>query len=266
MSMTPAIEVRDLECRYGETVVLRDVSFSVARGEIFFVVGGSGCGKSTLLKNMIGLFEPAHGEICFFGESFTSGSGRVRNRLLRGAGVLYQSSALWSAMTVAENVALPLQQYTDLREREIMELVRFKLNLVGLAGAENQFPSELSGGMKKRAGLARALALDPKILFFDEPSAGLDPVTSRNLDQLILKIRESLGTTVVIVSHELESIFAVADRVMMLSAEEKGVIAVGSAEELAARSADPRVREFLTRGGEFCKVPIGGSREEDSSS
>ncbi len=261
MTKEAAIEVRDLECRYGETTVLRDVSFSVGRGEIFFVAGPSGCGKSTLLKSLIGLIEPARGEVRFFGESFTGGSEEGRKRLLRGAGILYQSAALWSAMTVGENVALPLQLYTDLPERKIRDLVRLKLELVGLGGAEGKFPAELSGGMKKRAGLARALALDPRILFFDEPSAGLDPLTSRNLDRLISMIRESLGTTVVIVSHELESIFALADRILMLDGEAKGAVALGSPEELLVEGGDRRVREFLTRGGDFHSMKIREGRE-----
>jgi phospholipid/cholesterol/gamma-HCH transport system ATP-binding protein len=246
-----SIEVRGLECRYEETVILKDISFSVSCGEIFVVVGPSGCGKSTLLKNMIGLHEPARGEIRYFGRDFCATTPRVRQKLWREMGILYQSSALWSAMTVAENVALPLQEYTRLPRQRIAELVSLKLALVGLDGFENRFPAELSGGMKKRAGLARALALDPKILFFDEPSAGLDPLTSRNLDQLILKVRASLGTTVVVVSHELDSIFAIADRVMMLDAAEKGAIAIGPPEQLREEEGDPRVREFLTRGGEL---------------
>jgi len=245
-----AIDVQGLECRYGEFVILENISFEVRTGEVFVIVGGSGCGKSTLLKNMIGLHEPARGEIRYFGDAFTNGDSAVRQRCLRSMGILYQSSALWSAMTVAENVALPLQEYTDLSARRIAELVRLKLSLVGLEGSGHRFPAELSGGMKKRAGLARALALDPKILFFDEPSAGLDPLASRNLDQLILKIREGLGTTIVVVSHELESIFTIADRVMMLDAGEKGAIAVGSTEVLR-ESSDSRVRDFLSRGGDF---------------
>jgi phospholipid/cholesterol/gamma-HCH transport system ATP-binding protein len=247
----PALEVSDLECRYGEVVILKNITFSVTRGEIFFIIGPSGCGKSTVLKNMIGLYEPARGDVCYFGESFTRGPAAVRKRLLREMGVLYQSAALFSAMTVGENVALPLEEYTNLKPARIRELVRLKLSLVGLDGSQHRFPAELSGGMRKRAGLARALALDPKVLFFDEPSAGLDPLTSRNLDQLILKIRESLGTTVVVVSHELESIFAIADRVIMLDGEEKGAIALGAPQELVRDGADPRAREFLTRGGDL---------------
>jgi len=248
-SKEKVVEVRDLECRYGTNVILRDISFTLPRGEIFVVVGPSGCGKSTLLRNMIGLYEPYQGEVRYFGENFLTANRLERRELLRRMGVLYQSSALWSAMTVAENVALPLQEYTQLSKERIAELVSLKLNLVGLRGTERRFPSELSGGMKKRAGLARALALDPQILFFDEPSAGLDPLTSRNLDQLILRIRESLGTTLFVVSHELESIFTIADRVMVLDPEAKTAIAVGPPLELA-QSNDPRVSDFLRRGAD----------------
>lgn len=245
------IEVRDLECRYEEEVVLRNISFSVRRGEVFVVIGPSGCGKSTLLKNMIGLHDPFRGDIFYFGRNFCRSDGATHKKLWREMGILYQSSALWSAMTVAENVALPLQEYTRLSRERIAELVSLKLSLVGLDGFEQKFPAELSGGMRKRAGLARALALDPKILFFDEPSAGLDPLTSRNLDQLILKIRASLGTTVVVVSHELDSIFSIADRVMMLDGSEKGALAIGPPRQLLGEGGDPRVRNFLTRGGDL---------------
>lgn len=257
-----ALEVHDLECRYGETVILRDIHFSVPPGEIFVIVGASGCGKSTLLKNLIGLHEPFRGEISYFGHSFCGADAKRRRRMLRDMGILYQSAALWSAMTVGENVALPLQEYTRLKQSQVMDLVRLKLSLVGLEGFEDKLPAELSGGMKKRAGLARALALDPKVLFFDEPSAGLDPLTSRNLDELILKIRDSLGTTVVVVSHELESIFAVADRILMLDATEKGAIALGPPRHLLREGGDPRVREFLTRGGDSMVAGHAGARTQ----
>lgn len=242
-----AIVVRSLECRYGETTVLRDLNFTVRAGEVFVVAGPSGCGKSTLLKNMIGLEDPARGEVLYFGQSF---SQRTRKRLLREIGILYQSGALWSAMTIEENVALPLQQFTRLSLKEIRRLVALKLALVGLRGAEQKFPAELSGGMRKRAGLARALALDPKFLFFDEPSAGLDPITSRNLDRLILRLRNSLGTTVVVVSHELDSIFEIADRILVLDPEEHTAIAEGAPRDLLAKGGDRRVNDFLTRGGD----------------
>ncbi len=246
----PAVGVEDLECRYGETIVLSGVSFSVREGELFFVIGGSGCGKTTLLRHLIGLMKPAHGIVRYFGENFTNEDLETRRDLLKTFGVLYQNAALWSSMTLGENVALPLEQYTALNRREREEIVSLKLAQVGLAGYEDFFPSELSGGMRKRAGLARALALDPRIVFFDEPSAGLDPVTSRKLDELVLQIRETLGTTMIIVSHELASIFAIADRVIMLDHDARGIIAEGRPRDLAAASDDPRVREFLTRGEE----------------
>ncbi len=244
----PAIEVAALECRYGDTVVLRDVSFAVRRGEIFFVIGGSGCGKSTLLRNLIGLHPPAAGTVRFFGESFADAGEARRRELLRSFGVLYQGGALWSSLTLRENVALPLEEYTPLTAAERDELVALKLAQVGLTGYGDHYPAELSGGMRKRAGLARALALDPAVVFFDEPSAGLDPLTSRSLDDLILHVRDTLGTTCVVVSHELASIFAIADRVLMLDKAAKGVIAEGNPQALARDSADMRVRAFLTRG------------------
>jgi phospholipid/cholesterol/gamma-HCH transport system ATP-binding protein len=245
---TDPIEVEDLECRYGETAVLSGVSFTVRTGEVFFIIGGSGCGKTTLLRHLVGLMQPAKGAVRYFGNNFTTADREERRELLKTFGVLYQSAALWSSMTVRENVALPLEQYTTLNRRERDDIVALKLAQVNLAGFEDYYPAELSGGMRKRAGLARALALDPRIVFFDEPSAGLDPVTSRSLDELILHVRETLGTTVVIVSHELASIFALADRVILLNREARGIIAEGRPGELAETSGDPRVREFLTRG------------------
>ena len=249
-SAPPAIGVEGLECRYGDTVVLSEITFAVQAGELFFVIGGSGCGKSTLLRHLVGLMKPARGTVRYSGEDFTAAGVMARRNLLKTFGVLYQSGALWSSMTLRENVALPLEQYTTLNRRERGEIVALKLAQVGLAGFEDYFPAELSGGMRKRAGLARALALDPRIVFFDEPSAGLDPVTSRKLDELILQLRETFGTTMVIVSHELASIYALADRVVMLDHEAQGIIAEGRPRELAATAADPRVREFLTRGEE----------------
>ncbi len=246
----PAIAVENLECRYGATIVLSGITFAVPEGELFFVIGGSGCGKTTLLRHLIGLREPTRGAVRFFGENFTAASRAERRHLLKTFGVLYQSGALWSSMTVAENVALPLEQYTTLNRRERDEIVALKLAQVDLAGVEDFFPAELSGGMRKRAALARALALDPRVVFFDEPSAGLDPVTSRHLDRLILQIRATLGTTMVIVSHELASIYELADRVIMLDRDARAIIAEGRPRELAAGSPDPRVREFLTRDGE----------------
>lgn len=247
----PAIAVEDLECGYAGNVVLKGVSFKVRPGELFFVIGGSGCGKSTLLKHMIGLHRPMAGHIRYFGESFTDADPARRRELLRTFGVLYQNSALWSSLTLRENIALPLEEYTRLSKHERNELAALKLAQVGLSGYEDYYPAEISGGMRKRAGLARALALDPDIVFFDEPSAGLDPVTSRKLDELVLRIRETLGTTMVIVSHELDSIFSIADRVIMLEREAKGIIAEGNPEELARTSEDPRVQEFLRRRPEL---------------
>lgn len=244
----PAITVEHLECGYGSDVVLRDVSFTVARGEIFFVIGGSGCGKSTLLRHLVGLHQPRAGSIRFFGRSFMQADPAARRELLKTFGMSFQSGALWSSLTLRQNVALPLEEYTTLGRREIDEIAALKLGQVGLGGFEDYFPAEISGGMKKRAALARALALDPEIVFFDEPSAGLDPVTSRKLDELILQIRATFGTTIVVVSHELASIHQIADRVIMLDRAEKGIIAEGKPRNLAANSRDPRVSEFMNRG------------------
>ena len=245
---TPAIEVENLRCGYDGEVVLDNVSFTVPRGEIFFIIGGSGCGKSTLLRHLVGLHVPMAGTVKFFGAPFTTAEATTRREMLRTFGMLFQGGALWTSLTLRENVALPLEEYTTLSRREIEELATLKLAQVGLTGFEDYFPSEISGGMKKRAGLARALALDPSIVFFDEPSAGLDPVTSRKLDELIVQIRDTFGTTIVVVSHELASIFGIADRVIMLDRGEKGIVARGAPADLAANSRDPRVSEFLRRG------------------
>ena len=245
---TPAIEVTGLTCGYNGDVVLKDISFTVPRGEIFFIIGGSGCGKSTLLRNMVGLNNPMAGKVKFLGKSFTDADLTARRKLLKTFGVLYQGGALWSSLTLRQNVSLPMEEHTALSAREIAELSSLKLAQVGLTGFEDYYPSEISGGMKKRAGLARALALDPSIVFLDEPSAGLDPVTSRKLDELVLQVRESFGTTLVVVSHELASIFGIADRVIMLDRGEQGIIAMGPPRELAENSRDPRVIEFLHRG------------------
>jgi phospholipid/cholesterol/gamma-HCH transport system ATP-binding protein len=243
----PAIQVDHLQCGYEDTVVLEDVSFSVPNGEIFFIIGGSGCGKSTLLRHLVGLNTPRKGTVNFFGESFTDAHAGQRRAMLKTFGMLFQGAALWTSLTLRQNVALPLEEYTTLSKRQIDEIAILKLAQVGLSGFEDYFPAEISGGMKKRAGLARALALDPSIVFFDEPSAGLDPVTSRKLDELILHVRDTFGTTIVVVSHELASIFGIADRVIMLDREAKGIIAEGSPRELALNSKDPRVSEFLRR-------------------
>ncbi len=245
---SPAIEVTGLSCGYDGNVVLKDVSFTVPRGEIFFVIGGSGCGKSTLLRNLIGLHQPLAGKVKFLGRSFTDADLTARRKLLKTFGVLYQGGALWSSLTLRQNVALPMEEHTALSKREIAELSSLKLAQVGLTGFEDYYPSEISGGMRKRAGFARALALDPSIVFLDEPSAGLDPVTSRKLDELVLQVRESFGTTLVVVSHELASIFGIADRVIMLDRTAQGIIAEGAPRELAAHNRDPRVSEFLHRG------------------
>lgn len=248
MPTAPAIDVTGLKCGYDDTVILQEVGFTVARGEIFFIIGASGCGKSTLLKNLIGVHRPKAGSVRFFGESFIDADVARRRQLLKTFGVLYQSGALWSSLSLRENVMLPLEEYTPLRRREREELASLKLAQVGLSGFEDYYPAEISGGMKKRAGLARALALDPAIVFFDEPSAGLDPIMSRSLDELILEIRETLGTTCVVVSHELASIFGIADRIIMLDKDSKGIIAEGPPRVLLESSHDPRVREFLSRG------------------
>jgi phospholipid/cholesterol/gamma-HCH transport system ATP-binding protein len=250
MDEQPKIEIKDLELRYGSYVVMRDLNARIKRGEIFIIMGGSGGGKSTLLKAMIGLLEPARGAVYFDGVDFTAASLDERNRMVRKFGVLFQSGALWSSMTLEENVALPLQQFTELKPAQIREIVRLKLSLVGLKGFEDYYPSQISGGMAKRAGLARAMALDADILFLDEPSAGLDPVSSRRLDELILQLRDSLQTTFVVVTHELASIFAIGDNSIYLSAREKTMTASGNPRRLLEETTDPEVKEFLSRGEE----------------
>jgi len=244
------IGVRDLTMAYGSFVLMRDLNFGIRRGSIFVIMGGSGCGKTTLLKHMIGLVEPARGEILYGEESFTRATGERRQELLRSFGVTYQQGALWSSKTLAENVALPLEQYTDLSAREIREICELKLALVGLKGFEDYYPSQISGGMRKRAGLARAMALDPDVLFFDEPSAGLDPISSHLLDELILELRDSLGSTVVLVTHELPSIFAIADDSVFLDTATRTMAARGNPRELLRNCDDPTVHRFLTRGAE----------------
>jgi len=257
----PAIEVKNLEMAYGSYVLMRNITFQVSAGQVLIIMGGSGCGKSTLLKYLIGLKEVEKGEILYHGRSFSKAAPEEREEMQRTFGVLYQGGALWSALTLAENVALPLEQYSKLSPGEISEVVSIKLALVGLKGFEEFYPAEISGGMRKRAGLARAMALDPALLFFDEPSAGLDPLTSRRLDDLILRLRDSLGTTIVVVSHELPSIFTIADTSIFLDAETKQMIAHGDPRELVKEGrSDPKVRAFLLRG-DPAKTPIGLPKE-----
>lgn len=242
------ITVSHLTMAYGDFVIQRDLDFTVRRGEVFTIMGGSGCGKTTLLKHMIGLMAPVAGDVLYDGRSFWHATDEERDAAKRRFGVLFQGGALWSSMTLAENVALPLRQYTRLGEAEIRDVCAYKLALVGLAGFEDYYPSELSGGMKKRGGLARAMALDPEILYFDEPSAGLDPISARLLDELILELRASLGATVVVVTHELASIFAISDNSLFLDADARTQLALGDPRVLRDSSPDPRVRRFLTRG------------------
>ncbi len=247
MIETPHLDIRNLCMAYGDVVIQKNLNFTVKHGEIFIIMGGSGCGKSTLLRHLIGLMEPANGDVLVDGVNFWQASIEKRNQIISHSGVLYQGGALWSSMTLEENIALPLTEYSNLNQKQIQDVIAYKLSLVGLAGFENYYPSEISGGMRKRAGLARAMALDPNIMFFDEPSAGLDPVSSRLLDDLILELRDSLGATIVIVSHELESIFTVGDNSIFLDPDEKTIIASGSPKELLESSTDSRVRQFLTR-------------------
>ena len=242
------IEVRGLTMAYGDLVVMRDLNFTIRRGDVFVIMGGSGCGKSTLLRHMIGLIEPALGEVLYHGESFTRADPERREAMLRRFGVLYQGGALWSSMTLAENVGLPLGEFTDLGPEEIREVASLKLALVGRKGFEDFYPSEISGGMQKRAGLARAMALDPEVLFFDEPSAGLDPISSRLLDDLILELSKSLGATVGVVTHELASIFAIADDCVFLDTEQRTISARGNPRRLLEAPPNENIRRFLTRG------------------
>jgi phospholipid/cholesterol/gamma-HCH transport system ATP-binding protein len=243
----PVILVDQLTARFGDNTIFERVSFQVNRGEILVILGGSGCGKSTMLKHMIGLYQPAAGKVLLNGVDINTDNEHILRQVRMNLGVLFQSGALFGSMTLAENISLPLYEYTDLDAASIELIVRMKLGLVSLAGFENHLPSEISGGMKKRAGLARAMALDPTVLFFDEPSAGLDPITSVELDNLIKSLNVGMGTTMVIVTHELESIFNIAHRVIMLDKGAKGIIAEGDPRELKEHSTDPRVANFFNR-------------------
>ena len=245
------LRVENLTMAYGDFLIQKDLTFTVNRGDIFIIMGGSGCGKSTLLKHMVGLKAPAKGQLFYGDVSYWDAPPDEQLKIMRKFGVLYQQGALWSSMTLAENVALPLEQYTSLDSKRIAEIVSLKLALVGLAGFEDYYPSEISGGMQKRAGLARAMALDPEILYFDEPSAGLDPISSKLLDDLILELRDSLGTTIVVVTHELASIFAIANNSVFLDPDTKTMIASGDPKELLKNSKDPKVIQFLTRGDQL---------------
>ncbi len=245
---SPHILVENVTLAYGDFVLQRDLNFAISQGEIFVIMGGSGCGKSTLLKSMIGLKRPASGEVFYHGKPFWAASADERETAKRNFGTLFQAGALWSSMTLAENIGLALRQYTDLEDEEIEQVAAYKLMLVGLAGFEDYYPSEISGGMKKRAGLARAMALDPEILFFDEPSAGLDPISAKLLDDLILELRDSLDTTVVIVTHELHSILSIADNAVFIDTDARTQLATGNPAELKEHSESFVVRNFLQRG------------------
>jgi phospholipid/cholesterol/gamma-HCH transport system ATP-binding protein len=245
---TPHISVNHLTMAYGDFVIQRDLTFNIYKGDVFIVMGGSGCGKSTLLRHLIGLHRPAEGEIIFDQQNFWQATQQQRDKIMRRMGVLYQSGALFSSLTLAENIALPLAEFTHLKANEIADIIAFKLALVGLAGFEDYYPNEISGGMQKRAGLARAMALDPEVLFFDEPSAGLDPVSARLLDDLIINLSNTLKTTIVVVTHELASIFAIGTNSVFLDPGSKTMLATGAPNTLLAETKNPKIIEFLTRG------------------
>lgn len=245
----PHIEVNDLTVAYGDNIVQHDITFKVAHGDIFIIMGDSGGGKSTIMRVLTGLKEPAKGEVLIDGVDLWKTDWNTHEQMMRQNGVLYQSGALWSSMTLLENTLVPLQQFRkNLSARQMEEIAQFKLSLVGLSGFGEYYPYEISGGMRKRAGLARAMALDPAILFFDEPSAGLDPISAKNLDDLILEINASMNTTVVVITHELPSIFAIGKNSILLDSKEKTIIAKGNPKDLLENSTDPRVRTFLSRG------------------
>lgn len=260
--ITPVIEVRDLTVAYGSYVVQRDLTFTVNRQDVFIIMGPSGCGKSSLLRVLVGLLRPPQGQVLYGDTDFWAASPEKRQAVLEHTGLLFQSGALWSSMTLAENIALPLERYTELPPKAIREQAALKLSLVGLGGFEDYYPSEISGGMRKRAGLARALALDPEIVFFDEPSAGLDPLSAALLDELILELKDNLKMTVVVVTHDLDSIFAIGNNSIFLGSKEHAMLAQGDPRKLRAHAEDPEVRRFLNRG----KEPGSHSERENGCS
>ncbi|MGC9451512.1 MAG: ABC transporter ATP-binding protein [Oceanipulchritudo sp.] len=255
----PHIEVRNLTMAFGDSVVMRDLDFTINRGDIFIIMGASGSGKSTLMRHLIGLEEPFSGDILFAGRSFVRAEARAREEMMRRLGVMYQSGALWSSMTLAENVALPLEQFTRLDRGQIRSIVSYKLALVGLSGYEEFYPAAISGGMAKRAGVARALALDPQVLFLDEPSAGLDPMSALRMDQLILELRDTLGMTIVVVSHELDSLLMIGTNGIFLDKETRTQGAVGDPRLLRETCDNPTIRDFLTRGGHLTRTTWNAS-------
>jgi phospholipid/cholesterol/gamma-HCH transport system ATP-binding protein len=245
---TTHIRLEGVTLGYGDTLVQQDLTFDIQRGDVFVIMGGSGCGKSTVMRCLTGLLPPWSGRVLLEDKSLWELAPAQRSALMRRNGVMYQSGALWSSMTLEENICLPLEQYTDLAPEQMRAIAEYKLALVGLAGYGDHYPSEISGGMRKRVGVARAMALDPDTLYFDEPSAGLDPISARRLDELILELRDSLGTTMVVITHELDSIFTIADDAVFLDAETKTMLATGNPRELRDHSSVPQVRAFLTRG------------------